>query len=374
MKIFDAIRRPGASSPTASSGFLDELAKQADRIRNGQKVEPYAGADEKERLVFEAIQELIGKYQRLNMRSLEISESLLASSEEMQAYSNQTLENATQISSELKGATEAMDTNLQSASELERAIGVMVNGIGSIAGSTTLVAQSAVEMTQVSTHGSVSIAKAVDQMATISDGVSALTSNIEGFGTKSESISQLVDTIRDIASQTNLLALNAAIEAARAGEHGRGFSVVASEVRKLSEITNRSAQEISSLSTEIREHTKQTLNVMQGTVTEVGSGMEAVSAAGEAFRSIQQAMNTVSDKILEISAVAEELSAGSRQIGETSANLSHVNSQSLAGLQKVAAAGEELVLSIEDILNFANGLGATSEELKQLLDSFRKTK
>ena len=130
----------------------------------------------------------------------------------------------------------------------------------------------------------------------ITSSLSEMVLQANEVGHQSQEIKNVITIIGDIAEQTNLLALNAAIEAARAGEHGRGFAVVADEVRKLAERTQKSLADINI-----------SVNTLVQSISGIVQDLETQSDKLNQFNSFIDSMNENTQNSLEVVSQTSEL-------------------------------------------------------------------
>ena len=158
-----------------------------------------------------------------------------------------------------------------------------------------------------------------------------------------KTITGKISIISEIARQTNLLALNAAVEAARAGEYGKGFSVVASEIRRLAERSQVAASEIDEVSVKGVEIAEESANILTDTVHKI---------------------EQVTHLIQEITNSSSEQSSGSNQINSAVQNLNQVVQQNASLAEEIAASANELTLhsgNMSESVNFFK----LEEEIKE---------
>lgn len=141
-------------------------------------------------------------------------------------------------------------------------------------------------------------------------------------------IANRISIIQDISRQTDMLALNAAVEAARAGQYGKGFSVVAAEVRKLAERSERAAAEISTMST---------------------NTMEVALKAGEMLDKLVPNILKTSELISEISAACREQDIGADQVNSAIQQLDKVTQRNASSAEEMSSTSETLAVQATEL-------------------------
>ncbi len=158
--------------------------------------------------------------------------------------------------------------------------------------------------------GMLSVVDAIEGMERIENSVNSLTEAIERLGKRSRDIEKILSVIKDVTEKTGMLSLNAQILAVQAGEHGRSFSIVADEMRNLSEKTAASTQDIATIVSTLQKEIREAMESTMETVRMVEEGNLVVLKTGDALREILHASQKSTQMAASIERAAAQQAKG----------------------------------------------------------------
>jgi methyl-accepting chemotaxis protein len=247
----------------------------------------------------------------------------------------------TEISQNIVSLEKMIENQASGIAQASAAVEQMIGNIGSVNKSVEQMAQSFASLEERSKDGMTKQERVSEQ--------------IEQISSQSEMLEDANAAIASIASQTNLLAMNAAIEAAHAGEAGKGFSVVADEIRKLSETSTAQSKTIGDELKKIQES--------------IGTVVSASAESTSAFGSVSANIKETDTLVMQIKNAMEEQLSGSKQIGDAL----HMMNDSTAEVRTASSemsAGQKAIL--DEVKRLQDATSSMKEKVTEMETGARK--
>jgi methyl-accepting chemotaxis protein len=223
----------------------------------------------------------------------------------------------------------------------------------------------------ITRDGENTVKLAVERMINVFELVKKSGSDVISFSDKLGEIKKIVELITNIAQKTNILAINAAIEAARAGEHGKGFVVVADEVRRLADASQKAGEQISQIVAEIDEGNKSTSSAIKESLRNMEQARTFLESMLKTFNTIRVHVEGVAQMSRAVSESSLSQVAKSEELVHAIDEILKVAEENAAATEEVSAATQEQTASMNDLTTSAENLKQVSDELKTLVEKFR---
>lgn len=198
--------------------------------------------------------------------------------------------------------------------------------------------------------------------------IDSIIKDVNSYAENAESIVTLID---NIASQTNLLALNASIEAARAGEAGKGFSVVAEEIRKLSEQTTGATNNIKDIILNIQGISSKAVYATENVNINAENQNQSIRETESLFKNLINTLDKIRDKLIDVKDISNNLNESKEDIIGILSNISAVTQETAASSEEVAASIENEMNNIENIARLAENSQRLADELDEDIKVFK---
>lgn len=299
------------------------------------------------------------------------SKVLFTSGTNLEEMANQSSDTTNEISRAVEDISRGAMTQAEETEGASSNIVEMGNIITEIVSSVGSLDNTSRDMKNASDESAVIIRELTLSNDRTTEAIEKIGQQVHTTNDSVQAIRQAVELITSIATETNLLSLNASIEAARAGEHGRGFAVVASQIQKLAEESNTSAQEIGKIIDHLLADSEQTVKVMDEVNVIVNEQRQKLTQTTEKFLSVTEGVNSARKETEMIEKQTHACDEARARIMDVIQNLSSISQENAASTQETNASMEELNANLNLLAEAAKDLLELSTELEKNMDFFQ---